>query len=179
MIKHGLIKSPVHLDELKHFDLDEIDYDLLEEIIQHSVDIKKYFVANDLTEKNIRKALNFGHTAGHAFESLAMEQARPILHGFAVAFGMITELYLSVYKCHFDKKVFDEITNLLLKIYGNFSISDKDFDKLFELMMHDKKNESGRINFALLSDVGKIEINQNCEKELIKEAFQYFQKIAN
>ncbi|HDR51850.1 MAG TPA: 3-dehydroquinate synthase, partial [Mariniphaga anaerophila] len=74
MIKHGLIKNTDHLDELKSFDLENINYKSLLQIIQNSVNVKEYFVINDPTEKNIRKGLNFGHTAGHAFESLAMEQ---------------------------------------------------------------------------------------------------------
>ncbi len=103
MIKHGLIFSTKHLAELKDFDFESINYDLLEEIIKHSVNVKEHFVSNDPTEQNIRKALNFGHTAGHAFESLAMEQNRPILHGYAVAFGMVAELFLSVKKCNFPE----------------------------------------------------------------------------
>lgn len=176
MIKHGLIKSQEHLEELKNFDLNEIDYNRLEKIIRHSVEVKKYFVANDLTENNIRKALNFGHTAGHAFESLAMEQKRPILHGYAVAYGMVTELFLSVQKCGFDKNTFENLSNWLFSIYGTLNIKESDFDRLHELMTHDKKNEAGRINFTLLSAIGKIEINQNCDKHLIKEALEYFRK---
>ncbi len=170
MIKHGLIYSPKHLAELQDFDIENIDYDLLQEIIQHSVNVKEYFVSNDPTEKNIRKALNFGHTAGHAFESLAMSQNRPILHGYAVAYGMILELYLSVKKCNFPEQDFTELTHWLLKIYGKFEIKDNDFDVLYELMTHDKKNEAGRINFTLISKIGQIEINQNCAEDLIYEA---------
>ena len=177
MIKHGLIKSPVHLEELKTFDLQNIDYDVLETIISHSVDVKKYFVSNDLTENNIRKALNFGHTVGHAFESLAMKKNKPVLHGFAVAYGMIAELWLSAKKCGFPKNDLVELTNWLLKIYVKISIEENDFERVFELMTHDKKNESGRINFTLLSKTGEIKINQNCEKELIFEALEYFRTI--
>lgn len=177
MIKHGLIKSPDHLEELKTFDLQNIDYDVLETIISHSVDVKKYFVANDLTENNIRKALNFGHTAGHAFESLAMEKNKPVLHGFAVAYGMIAELWLSAKKCGFPQNDLVELTNWLLKIYGKISIEKNDFERIFELMTHDKKNESGRINFTLLSKTGEIKINQHCEKELISEALEYFRTV--
>jgi 3-dehydroquinate synthase len=177
MIKHGLIYSPEHLAELKDFDVENIDYDLLQEIIRHSVNVKEYFVANDPTEKNIRKALNFGHTAGHAFESLAMEQNRPVLHGFAVAYGMIAELFLSVEKTNFPKTDFEKLNEWLLKIYGKFEISENDFDRLFELMTHDKKNESGRINFTLLPEIGKMEINQNCEKEQVLKALNYFKEL--
>jgi 3-dehydroquinate synthase len=170
MIKHGLIYSPEHLEELEIFDLENIDYDHLQEIIRHSVNVKEYFVANDPTEKNIRKALNFGHTIGHAFESYAWEQNRPIQHGHAVAYGMIAELYLSVKICNFPQSDFQNLTNWLLKLYGKFQISANDFDSLFELMTHDKKNEADRINFTLLSEIGKIEINQNCERDLIYES---------
>jgi len=177
MIKHGLIKNTDHLLELKEFDTENIDYDLLQEIIRHSVNVKEYFVANDPTEKNIRKALNFGHTFGHAFESLSLEQNRPILHGFAVAYGMIAELFLSAEVCNFPKTDFEELNNWLLKIYGKFEISDSDFDRLFELITHDKKNESERINFTLLPEIGKMKINQNCKKDLIFKALDYFREI--
>ncbi len=176
MIKHGVIHSPGHLDELRAFDFENIDYDLLQEIIRHSVDIKEYFVGNDLTENNIRKALNFGHTVGHAFESLAMEQNRPILHGYAVAYGMIAELFLSAQKCNFPENEIKHLSSWLLQIYGRFEFSENDFARLFELMGHDKKNESGRINFTLPSKIGEIEINQHCEKELIFNALEYTQR---
>ena len=174
MIKHGLIYSPKHLEELEKFNLENIDYDHLQEIISHSVQIKEYFVANDPTEKNIRKSLNFGHTIGHAFESYAWGQNRPIQHGYAVAYGMIAELFLSVQYCKFPLKDFEHLTNWLINMYGKFQIKENDFDSLFELMTHDKKNEAGRINFTLLSEIGKIEINQNCERDLIYDSLVYY-----
>ena len=177
MIKHGLINNTDHLAKLKKFDIENIDYDLLQEIISQSVSVKEYFVAGDPTEKNIRKALNFGHTFGHAFESLSIEQNRPILHGFAVAYGMIAELFLSVEVCNFPKTGFEELNKWLLKIYGKFKISDSDFDRLFELITHDKKNDSGKINFTLLPETGKVKINQNCEKELIFKALTCFREL--
>jgi len=177
MIKHGLIHNPEHLEELKTFDYDRIDYDILQEIIRHSVNVKEYFVANDLTENNIRKALNYGHTVGHAFESLAMEQKRPMLHGYAVAYGMIAELYLSAKVCGFPQSDLETLTQWMLSIYGKFEISESDFERLYQLMTHDKKNESGRINFTLLPEIGKIAINQNCSKELILEALEYYRNL--
>lgn len=177
MIKHGLIYSPEHLEELKTVDFDNIDYDELQEFIQHSVNVKEYFVSNDLTEQNIRKALNFGHTVGHAFESFAMKQQRPILHGYAVAYGMIVELYLSAKMCKFPQSDLKKNTDWLQSIYGKFEVSENDFDMLYQLMTHDKKNDSGRINFTLLPKIGKIEINQHCHKELIFEALNYYKNL--
>jgi 3-dehydroquinate synthase len=174
MIKHGLIHDTSHLEELKSFDLNHIEYDRLKEIIEHSVDVKAYFVSHDPTEQNIRKALNFGHTAGHAFESLAMEQGRPVLHGYAVVWGMITELYLSVKNTGFSETECNELIRWLIGIYGKFDISEQDYERLFMLMTHDKKNESGRINFTLLEKPGQMKINQHCTREMIYDALKYY-----
>ncbi|PIF05477.1 MAG: 3-dehydroquinate synthase [Draconibacterium sp.] len=176
MIKHGLIHSTDHLNELKAFNVKDIDYTKLSDAIQHSVDIKSWFVAKDPTEKNIRKALNFGHTAGHAFESLAMEQNRPILHGYAVAYGMITELLLSVQTCNFPLEDYKNLISWLTTLYGSFEITNTDFERIYELMTHDKKNESGKINFTLLPRPGEIEINTHCSKASVYEALHHFEK---
>lgn len=177
MLKHGLIKSPEHWDELMTYNLAQIDYEALQEIIAHSVAVKEWHVVNDLTEKNIRKALNFGHTAGHAFESFALHAGRPILHGYAVAYGMIVELFLSAKKCGFDDAKLHSISSWILKKYGKFEIGDSDYEALYELMTHDKKNEGNRINFTLITDIGQVEINQDCPKELIFEALGYYQNL--
>ena len=174
MIKHGFIKSPEHWDELQKFDLKNINYEALQEIIAHSVAVKKWFVMNDPTEKNIRKALNLGHTVGHAFESYAMKTGKPILHGYAVVYGMIVELFLSAKKCGFEAVLLQQISQWLLERYGKFEITENDFDALFELMTHDKKNEAGRINFTLIPEIGKVEINQNCTKAEVFEALEYY-----
>jgi len=178
MLKHGLIKNPAHWDELMVYDFNNIDYEALQEIISHSVDVKKWHVENDLTEKNIRKALNFGHTVGHAFESYALHEGRPILHGYAVVYGMIAELYLSAAKCGFDKQLLDQISKWMLEKYGKFDIKPADYEALYELMTHDKKNEGSRINFTLISKIGQVEINQDCPKELIFEALDYYSQLS-
>jgi len=177
MLKHGLIKSREHWDELLNFDTINIDYDQLQEIISHSVAIKEWHVLNDLTEQHIRKALNFGHTIGHAFESYAMKTGRPILHGYAVVYGMIAELFLSVKKCRLDISELNSISSWLLARYGKFEIQKSEFDALYQLMTHDKKNEGKRINFTLIPEIGKVEINVDCSKELIVEALEYYQSL--
>ncbi|MDP2336885.1 MAG: 3-dehydroquinate synthase [Bacteroidota bacterium] len=178
MLKHGLIKSREHWDELLAFDMEHIDYEALQEIIAHSVAIKEWHVLNDLREQNIRKALNFGHTIGHAFESYAMKTSRPILHGFAVVYGMIAELYLSVLKCGLGIDQLDSISAWLIAKYGKFEIGTSDFEALYQLMTHDKKNEGNRINFTLIPEIGKVEINVDCPKELIFEALEYYTSCA-
>ena len=177
MIKHGLIYSPDHLEELMSFDTANIDYGILKEMIRHSVEIKEYFVLNDPTEKNIRKALNFGHTAGHAIESLAMEQNRPVLHGYAVAWGMVAELFLSEENCGIPSSDVSRISGFIKNLYGSFPLQEDDFQKIWELMLHDKKNEGDRINFTLLSGIGKYEINRICRKEQVMESLKFLQNV--
>ncbi len=177
MIKHGFIKSPEHWKELQEYDLKDIDYEALQEIIARSVSVKDWHVQNDLTEQNIRKALNFGHTVGHAFESFALYDNRPILHGYAVVYGMIVELYLSVKMCGFSIDELKNISQWILEKYGKFEISKKNYEELYELMTHDKKNEGTRINFTLISEIGKVEINQDCSKDLVFEALEYYKNL--
>jgi 3-dehydroquinate synthase len=173
MIKHGLIYNPEHLAELQDFDLQHINYTSLKEMIRHSVAIKNHFVTHDPTEKNIRKALNFGHTVGHALESLAMEQHKPILHGYAVAWGMIAELFLSKERSGFPVAEADRISSWIKTLYGQINIERSAFDRIITLMLHDKKNEAGRINFTLLSGTGQYEIDQDCGNDVILEALNY------
>lgn len=177
MIKHGLIDSPEHLEEVRNFDLDNIDYESLRGIIARSVAIKDAFVFRDPNERNIRKALNFGHTIGHAFESYAMESGHPILHGYAVAYGMIAELYLSHRVCNLPVTILNELSSWLISIYGKINIEENQFGTLFQLMTHDKKNEGTRINFTLIPSPGEVAINQNCDKKMIFEALEYFKQL--
>lgn len=177
MIKHGLIHSQDHLAELQKFDLKYPDYSVLQGMIARSVMIKEYFVEKDPNEKNIRKALNFGHTIAHAFESLSLKHQSLLLHGHAVAFGMVVELFLSHLKCGFADDVMRNLSAWILSIYGKFHIEKDEYETLYELMGHDKKNEGKRINFTLLTSVGEVEINQNCSKEQIFDALDYFREL--
>jgi 3-dehydroquinate synthase len=177
MIKHGLISSPEHLEEVRNYNLSNRDFELLRGIIARSVAIKDDIVSRDPNERNIRKALNFGHTIGHAFESYAMTTEHPILHGYAVAYGMIAELYLSHKVCNLPLTVLHELSDWLISIYGKFSIKDNQFETFYQLMTHDKKNEGTRVNFTLIKSVGEVAINQNCDKELIFEALNYYKSL--
>jgi 3-dehydroquinate synthase len=167
MIKHGLIFSLNHLDELRATDLHNMNFSLFQEIIRHSVEVKEHFVIQDPREKNIRKALNFGHTVGHAIESLAMQQNHAVPHGYAVAWGMIAELFMSEKVCGLSASFVEDISQWIISLYGRLPFRIPEFDDLFRLMQHDKKNEAGRINFTLISSPGKFEINQQCSREII------------
>ena len=176
MLKHGLISDTESWKELLRFDLEEIDYGQLGSLVAKSVQVKERIVEEDPTEKGIRKALNLGHTVGHALESLALEREKPVLHGYAVAWGMICELYLSVVKCGFPKEKFRQTVQFIRANYGNFPLDCKQYDRLFEFMKHDKKNEAGIINFTLLADIGDIRINQQATKEEIFESLDFLRE---
>jgi 3-dehydroquinate synthase len=177
MVKHGIINSPVHLEEVRNIDVSNPDFESLRGIIARSVAIKDTFVFRDPFERNIRKALNFGHTIGHAFESFAMDSDHPILHGFAVAYGMIAELYLSHKICDLPLSTVIELSKWLTDIYGTFAIEENQYEALLELMTHDKKNEGKRVNFTLIPSIGEVAINQNCDKNRIFEALDYFRNL--
>ena len=177
MVKHGLIADDEHLEEVRKYDLYNRDYTQLRDIIANSVAIKDSFVFRDPYESGIRKALNFGHTAGHAFESFAMLSENPILHGYAVAYGMIVELYLSHLKCNLPAETLNEYAYWLLDVYGKYQIEESQFETLYQFMTHDKKNEKGTVNFTLIPSVGKVSINQICDKDLIFEALRFFKQL--
>jgi 3-dehydroquinate synthase len=176
MIKHSLIHSESYFEELKKIDLnkDLLNYDELLALIKKSVKIKEEVVLADPMEKGLRKILNFGHTIGHAFESYYMGTAKELIHGKAVAFGMAVELYLSHLKAGFPEKKLQESIQFISSVYGKLEFSANDYEKLYDLMTHDKKNEDALINFSFISDFGKPVINQTAGKTEIFGGFGFY-----
>jgi len=144
--------------------------------IEKCIFIKEDIVQQDPTEKGIRKALNLGHTIGHAFESLSYELNRPVLHGYAVAWGLVCELYLSFKKTGFPQDKLTKTIYFIKENYGVFPLDCKQYERLYELMQHDKKNESAEVNFTLLGNIGNIKINQTANKEEIFEALDFYRE---
>ncbi len=174
MLKHALIDSDEEWKKIVNYRFSTIDYEKLNQMIFHSVAIKNEIVKKDPHENNIRKALNLGHTIGHAFESLALEKGQMLSHGFAVAYGLIGELYLSYLLLDFPKEKLLQTIRFIKKKYGAFPLSCDDYEKLYELMTHDKKNIGDTIHFSLLEDIGKIKIDQCANKKLIFEALDFY-----
>jgi 3-dehydroquinate synthase len=160
------------------FDLDtkELNTGVLNQLVKESVAIKKRIVTEDPKEQGIRKALNLGHTIGHAFESLSFGKKRPILHGHAVAAGLVAELYLSYKWCGFSVVTLRRTVNFIKAHYPPFLIDCDDYEILYEFMTHDKKNENGIINFTLLAQSGDIRINQALNKETIFESLDFYRE---
>lgn len=176
MLKHGLISDEHTWAELVTFNLDNPDLSQLQRMVADSIKVKERIVETDPHEHGIRKALNLGHTMGHAFESFAMRRGTPILHGYAVAYGLISELYMSARKTAFPTDRMHQTVRFIRENYGTLNITCDDYPTLIELMHHDKKNTSGIINFTLLGNVGDIRINQTANEEEIKEALDFFRE---
>ena len=177
MIKHGLISSMDTYASVMLFDLDQkIDYAFLNRMVAQSVAVKEQIVTEDPKEKGIRKALNFGHTVGHAYESLSFKKNTPLLHGHAVAAGIISELYLSHKICDFPMDKLSQVVYYIKEYYPAFVFDCKDYETLYELMTHDKKNEGGVINFTLLANIGDVRINQDVSKEKILESLDFYRE---
>lgn len=176
MVKHGLISNREIYNGVLAFDLDRIDYNVLNGLVARSVAVKEQVVAADPFERGIRKALNLGHTVGHAFESLSFRQDRPVLHGHAVAAGLVCELYLSYKVCGFPIEELSRTVHFIKEYYPAFVYDCHDYAQLCELMKHDKKNEAGIINFTLLADIGDVRIDQAVSKEILLESLDFYRE---
>ena len=194
MLKHALISDERMWAEHVNFDLSQPDLAELQRMVAESIAVKERIVAEDPHEHGIRKALNFGHTIGHALEEFALQQAggavvsarllplarartapkkRPLLHGYAVAFGLIGELYMSARKAGFPTERLHQTARFIRENYAQTEFTCNDYPILLNLMRHDKKNTSGIINFTLLHNIGDIRINQTATDEEICEAVSY------
>ncbi len=176
MLKHGLLDDRETLARLLTYNLDNnADHDGMLALVEQSVGYKKKIVEQDPHEEGLRRALNLGHTAGHAFESMAMSNGNPIPHGYAVAWGLVVELILSNLRLGFPAETLRQVTDFVKSHYGNFSFTCDDYPALLGYMSHDKKNPSpDNINFTLLSDVGDIHIDQICSVDEIRNALDIF-----
>lgn len=174
MLKHALLFNEKDWDNLIGHDIKHSGFKALNQQIARSVTIKDYFIKSDSNEKGSRKSLNFGHTFGHAFESLFMDTEYELLHGEAIAQGMICELYLSNKICNFPIGKVHTIIAYLKDSFGKIKIENNQFEPIYQLITHDKKNEGLNINFTLLEDFGEIKINQNCTKEDIIDTLTWY-----
>ena len=182
MLKHGYISSKTLLEEtfsficgrsMNEIEAQNIDNQKFTEIILQNLKIKQHYLQIDKFDKKERKALNFGHTFGHAFETFSHKTDKPLLHGEAVAWGMVCELLLSHILLNFSK---EEVLRLFYFVKENYpapNFSCKNSQEIFEIMQHDKKNYSNEINFTLLSDIGKVKINKTAKKAQILECLDF------
>ena len=204
MLKHSLISNAQMWAEHVNFDILQPDLAELQRMVAASIAVKEHIVADDPHEHGIRKALNFGHTIGHALEEFSMQQpggavvsmqqpggavvstapTKPtnqtppgtLLHGYAVAFGLIGELYISARKAGFPTARLHQTARFIRENYGAVAFTCDDYPTLLNLMRHDKKNTADTINFTLLHNIGDIRINQTATDEEIREALDFIRE---
>jgi 3-dehydroquinate synthase len=176
IIKHALIADANQWAKLSKIkDLTKVDWTT---IIVPSLKIKQHVVKVDPFERGLRKALNFGHTIGHAVESRALATENPLTHGEAIAIGMICEAYLSKILRGLSEGELNEICAFILKVYGKYDIEQFDFQQLIALMRQDKKNDSAsKINFSLLPKIGSVEVNCIAGETEIEAALSFYKKL--
>ncbi len=174
IIKHCLIWDKAKWEELITQPFEVHNWN---DLVPHSIEVKKKVVTEDPTEQGLRKILNFGHTIGHAIESYFLTKNKPLPHGFAVAWGIVAETYISYRMQLIPKEVRDEIYYIVSEYFPKVSLVD--FDYLLSVMRNDKKNKNGVINFTLLSSVGSCEIDQKVEESLIFESLNFIFKEAD
>ena len=175
MLKHGLITDIDLWNSLKQ--IKKIDTLKIIPYIEKCIQIKVTIVEEDPLEKDFRKALNFGHTLGHLFESFSLQNdENPLYHGEAVAIGMIIESYLSKQKLGLSQTEFNDIENYLKSIYTKYEIPDSFWANFENIINQDKKKEGKKLNFTFVSKIGTVLINQDCTIEEIKQAIIYYKE---
>ncbi|MDY7395105.1 3-dehydroquinate synthase [Aureibaculum sp. 2210JD6-5] len=174
IIKYGLTFDPKLLDAIYQDKWKNVDE--LAVIISKSIQIKNKVVLEDYKETGLRKVLNFGHTVGHAIESYYLENPDldSLLHGEAIAIGMVVEAYISSQLHNFPEKELENLKRYVLKTYGKTNIDKKHFSAILDLMKHDKKNTKGTVRYILLEDLGKFVIDAVASNEMVVEGMQYY-----
>ncbi len=175
IIKHALIADENYWKEIQQIDFTKnIDWD---DIVKRSVEIKETIVKQDPFENGIRKALNFGHTIGHAIESYRIKNGLMTYHGHCVVAGMVCALFLSNKKIGLSQSLLRDLSAQLKKWYPDTLINHKMYDELIRLVKNDKKNERGQVMFTLLSKIGQPLVNQPISDQEIIEALDFYQTV--
>ena len=176
IIKHSLIADVGLWNQLQQYH--RIDEASWETLIGASLHIKKRVVEADPFEKGLRKALNFGHTIGHAIEGFALETETPLLHGEAIAIGMACEAYLSAKELGLPEKELEQAARYILQHFGHQALDPSHYEAYLHLMRNDKKNEGQHINFSLINPIGQAAINRHCSPALIVKSLEFYNALA-
>lgn len=177
MLKHALIADVGQWEELLQIsELDKVDW---ANWITRSVSIKRAIVEEDPHEHSLRKALNFGHTIGHAVESYFLDTNQHLLHGEAIAIGMICEAWIAVQQLGLSEEELQEITSLLLWHYGHQTIPIEAYGELISTMKQDKKNTDTRIAFSLLPAIGEVEPMETAKELVIMAALDFYNRLGH
>lgn len=174
IIKHCLISDRTMWEVVRGKSFEDQDWN---ELIRHSVSFKEKVVTEDPREKGLRKILNMGHTIGHAIETFLLDSGNKVLHGEAIAAGLITESWLSKERGYISDAEFKSICNYILDVYGKIELSPKDDDAIALLTLQDKKNQGSKILSVLLDGVGKARWDCEITKEEVKGALAIYHSL--
>lgn len=174
VVKHGLIADKAYYKVLKIADPTNLD----PAIIYQSVEIKNQVVTTDPYEKGLRKTLNFGHTIGHAIETYSLKSDNnPLLHGEAIAMGMICEGYLSYKYNTLTEAELQDLITFIRSVFPDYSFSQAIYPEVIDYMKNDKKNADGQIGFALLAEIGKCDYNFYLPENQIADSLDFYNKL--
>ena len=172
IIKHCLIRDEKEWSAIRQQSFEELD---LSKLIAHSVAIKEAVVLEDPKEAGLRKILNFGHTLGHAIETYLLDKGkRKILHGEAIAIGMIVEAFISHQRDLISLQELEEIESYLFENYGRVKLHPEEISKIIALTAQDKKNKGKEIRFSLLTGIGDCGYDIPVSASEMKKAIQYY-----
>jgi 3-dehydroquinate synthase len=176
MLKHALIADKNYWNALRSTTFDSVESFAMH--IEKSVKIKCEIVKNDPCEQNDRKALNFGHTIGHALESFSLVSGSKVLaHGEAVAIGLICESWISRQKGNISESYLQEICDTILPLFPAFHVDSVDFHRLIELMHYDKKNRSGQFKFVVIKEDGKFRTDVTVTPGDVLKALKFYSQL--
>ena len=175
MLKHSLLSDEASWSELLNMDAGTELLQRMDGLLARSLQIKADIVAQDPHERSFRKVLNLGHTIGHGIETLDLPRLS-LAHGHAVAHGLVGTLWLSTIKEGFPIAKMRQTVTFIREHYGRPALVCDDYDPLFALLRHDKKNMGDDIRMVLLSDIGQPKIDVVVEKELLFEAFDFIRE---
>ncbi len=170
VLKHALIRDESMWNDLKAKPMEEQDWEVL---VRQNVAIKSTITEEDPKEKGVRKLLNFGHTIGHAIESHFLKKTK-ILHGEAIAAGMIAEAWISRTRSMLSQHAFDEIREVILSAYGKIAIAEDEIESITALTLQDKKNQGNRILCVLPTKIGEAQIDCEISPDEVKNSIQYY-----
>lgn len=172
ILKHGLIWDRNYWEKIRNTYIQSADWN---PIIKKSVTIKHAVVTADPQERGLRKILNFGHSLGHAIETHFLETPNPLLHGEAIAIGMLLESFLANLKGLLSLEDLDEITRVMKHYYELPKLPDP--EDILQWLVQDKKNEGSKLNFSLIEQIGKCNFDVEVNTEEIKESLAFYQEI--
>lgn len=174
IIKHILISDKILWDEIKTKPFDDQDWPKL---IHHSVTFKEKVVTEDPREKGLRKILNTGHTIGHAIETYLLDAGQKVLHGEAIAAGLITEAFIATQHELLTENDLAEISNYIIQVFGKVRINKSDDAGIAQLTMQDKKNKGNKILCVLLEGIGKARWDCEISQEEVKRALAFYRSL--